>query len=65
MRHEVQIAGRLGAQQEAMLALLAEVVNVDRGSYDKAGVDDVGWRSLLPRAQALALAILLLPATAA
>jgi glutamate carboxypeptidase len=41
---EAKIAGWLGAQQEAMLALLAEVVNIDSGSYDKVGVDAVGRR---------------------
>jgi glutamate carboxypeptidase len=34
----------LASQKEAMLALLAEVVNIDSGSYDKAGVDAVGER---------------------
>jgi glutamate carboxypeptidase len=34
----------LSAQKEAMLALLAEVVNIDSGSHDKAGVDAVGQR---------------------
>jgi glutamate carboxypeptidase len=38
------IASWLASQQEAMLALLEEVVNVDSGSYDKAGVDAVGER---------------------
>ena len=42
--HEERIAGWLGAQKEAMLALLAELVNIDSGSYDKAGVDAVGRR---------------------
>ena len=32
----------LGGQEAAMLALLEEVVNLDSGSYDKAGVDAVG-----------------------
>src|SRR5262245_19192055 len=41
---EARITGWLAAQQEAMLALLAEVVNIDSGSYDKAGVDAVGER---------------------
>ena len=41
---EAKIVAWLGAQQEAMLALLAEVVNIDSGSYDKAGVDAVGRR---------------------
>lgn len=34
----------LASQKEAMLGLLAEVVNIDSGSYDKAGVDAVGER---------------------
>jgi len=34
----------LGEQQEAMVDLLAELVNIDSGSYDKAGVDAVGAR---------------------
>jgi glutamate carboxypeptidase len=41
---EAQIAEWLGSQEEAMLALLAELVNIDSGSYDKAGVDAVGRR---------------------
>jgi len=41
---EAKITEWLGAQKEAMLALLAEVVNIDSGSYDKAGVDAVGQR---------------------
>jgi glutamate carboxypeptidase len=32
----------LGTQREAMLTLLAELVNIDSGSYDKEGVDRVG-----------------------
>ena len=34
----------LGGQQGAMLSLLEELVNIDGGSYDKAGVDAVGTR---------------------
>ena len=34
----------LAGQQGAMLALLADVVNLDSGSYDKPGVDAVGAR---------------------
>ncbi|MBV9077756.1 MAG: M20 family metallopeptidase, partial [Methylobacteriaceae bacterium] len=34
----------LGSQEGAMLRLLEDVVNVDSGSYDKAGVDAVGER---------------------
>ena len=39
---EGQIAAWLSGQGDAMVALLEEVVNVDSGSYDKAGVDAVG-----------------------
>jgi glutamate carboxypeptidase len=42
--HEARITDWLAAQQEAMLAMLAEVVNIDSGSYDKSGVDAVGSR---------------------
>ena len=35
----------LASQKEAMLGLLGEVVNIDSGSYDKAGVDAVGSAS--------------------
>jgi glutamate carboxypeptidase len=41
---EADITGWLGTQQDAMLALLADAVNLDSGSYDKAGVDAVGRR---------------------
>jgi glutamate carboxypeptidase len=41
---EVQIAAWLGTQKEAMLALLADLVSIDSGSYDKAGVDAAGRR---------------------
>ena len=41
---EAKITDWLAAQKEAMLALLREVVNIDSGSYDKAGVDAVGKR---------------------
>ena len=34
----------LETQQDAMLALLEELVNIDSGSYDKPGVDAVGAR---------------------
>ena len=34
----------LGTQRGAMLSLLEELVNIDGGSYDKAGVDAVGLR---------------------
>ena len=41
---EAAITNWLASQKEAMLALLAEVVSLDSGSYDKAGVDAVGAR---------------------
>lgn len=41
---EAEICQWLGQQQPAMLGLLEEVVNIDSGSYDKAGVDRVGER---------------------
>src|SRR3954453_20284956 len=34
----------LGGQKGAMLSLLEDIVNIDGGSYDKAGVDAVGVR---------------------
>jgi len=34
----------LAQQRDAMIALLAELVNIDSGSYNKAGVDAVGAR---------------------
>ena len=44
MPQEAAIAGWLAAQKEAMLALLADLVNIDSGSYDRAGVEAVGER---------------------
>ncbi len=41
---EQQVTTWLGEQKEAMIALLRDVVNIDSGSYDKAGVDAVGAR---------------------
>ncbi|MEL6375082.1 MAG: M20 family metallopeptidase [Pseudomonadota bacterium] len=41
---ETEITTWLAGQHEAMVDLLAEVVNIDSGSYDKAGVDEVGQR---------------------
>ena len=41
---EVKILDWLAAQRSAMIDLLREVVNIDSGSYDKAGVDAVGQR---------------------
>ena len=43
---EATITNWLASQKEAMLALLGEAVNIDSGSYDKAGVDAVGQRFL-------------------
>src|SRR6516164_4327805 len=42
--HEARITEWLDDQKERMLALLAEVVNIDSGSYHKSGVDTVGER---------------------
>jgi glutamate carboxypeptidase len=41
---EARICEWLAANEAAMLALIEEVVNIDSGSYDKAGVDAVGDR---------------------
>jgi glutamate carboxypeptidase len=41
---EGEILEWLGLQKGAMLKLLEEIVNIDGGSYDKAGVDAVGAR---------------------
>ena len=38
------IIDHLGRQHQAMVALLAELVNIDSGSYNKRGVDAVGAR---------------------
>src|SRR3954464_5880049 len=38
------IARWLDEQQDAMVRLLSELVDIDSGSYDKAGVDAVGAR---------------------
>ena len=34
----------LNAQQENMLSLMADLVNIDSNSFDKAGVDKVAAR---------------------
>ncbi len=39
---EAAITGWLAAQQDAMIALLREMVDIDSGSYDKPGTDAVG-----------------------
>jgi glutamate carboxypeptidase len=44
MTERSDIIDWLSGQEGAMLALLEEVVNLDSGSYDKAGVDAVGER---------------------
>src|SRR5262245_201311 len=41
---EAQITEWLASQKQAMIDLLRDVVNIDSGSYDKAGVDAVGAR---------------------
>ena len=43
-QQEAQITEWLANQKDAMIALLRDVVNIDSGSYDKAGVDAVGER---------------------
>jgi glutamate carboxypeptidase len=39
---EREVTGWLGGQHDAMVKLLADMVNTDSGSYDKAGVDAAG-----------------------
>lgn len=39
---EERVSSWLATQKEAMIALLADLVNADSGSYDKAGVDAAG-----------------------
>src|SRR5664279_1406349 len=41
---DTQITDWLASQKQAMIDLLRDVVNIDSGSYDKAGVDAVGAR---------------------
>ncbi|MBR0715794.1 M20 family metallopeptidase [Bradyrhizobium liaoningense] len=41
---ETPITEWLASQKQAMIDLLRDVVNIDSGSYDKAGVDAVGAR---------------------
>src|SRR5687768_17840967 len=41
---EQELLAWLGGQQGAMVGLLAELVNLDSGSYNKRGVDAVGAR---------------------
>jgi glutamate carboxypeptidase len=40
--HEAKVTQWLASQKGAMLALIEKAVNIDSGSYDKAGVDTVG-----------------------
>ncbi len=42
--HEAKICDWLAQNRQAMIDLIEEVVNIDSGSYDKAGVDAVGDR---------------------
>jgi len=42
--NEAKLTDWLSAQKEAMLELIGELVNIDSGSYDKAGVEAVGRR---------------------
>jgi hypothetical protein len=37
-----EIVSWLASQREAMLSMMEKIVNIDSGSYDKAGVDTVG-----------------------
>jgi glutamate carboxypeptidase len=43
-RDEQALLDWLAGQKGAMIALLEDIVNIDGGSYDKAGVDAVGMR---------------------
>jgi hypothetical protein len=42
MSTEAQITAWLATQQDAMVAMLKEMVNTDSGSYNKPGIDAVG-----------------------
>jgi glutamate carboxypeptidase len=42
MTVDSQIVAWLATQQDAMLAMLREMVDTDSGSYNKAGIDAVG-----------------------
>jgi glutamate carboxypeptidase len=42
--HEAKITDWLASQKEPMIDLLRDVVNIDSGSYDRAGVEAVGNR---------------------
>src|SRR5207237_8210802 len=43
-QNEKAVVEWLAGQQGAMIKLLEDIVNIDGGSYDKAGVDAVGMR---------------------
>ena len=42
MSTEAQITAWIASQQQAMIDLLRETVDIDSGSYNKAGIDAVG-----------------------
>ena len=42
MTTEPEITTWLATQQDAMVALLREMVDIDSGSYNKTGIDAVG-----------------------
>ena len=42
--NEAKLTDWLGAQKDAMLELVGELVDIDSGSYDRAGVEAVGRR---------------------
>ena len=42
MTTETEISGWLATQQDAMVAMLREMVDIDSGSYNKPGIDAVG-----------------------
>ena len=42
--HEAKVCQWLAERRQAMIDMIEEVVNIDSGSYDKAGVDRVGDR---------------------
>ncbi len=42
MTTESEITAWLATQQDAMVALLREMVDIDSGSYNKPGIDAVG-----------------------
>ena len=42
MTNETKITAWLATQQDAMVAMLREMVDIDSGSYNKPGIDAVG-----------------------